>query len=185
MDTEKTLICTKCHVEYPATLEFFKAEPKKKNGLSSNCRDCSNTRKREKYIEDRESGKFKEYYEKNVLTHKSSSLRQRGYPTITGKDLRLLIENFENKDGISICPYCGREIKDENFIHFDHFIPYSKDKNIDWQLINLIPVCKYCNRSKWNENFNEWYKEQFFYDPEKEQKLLEYLSVGLLIPFYL
>ncbi len=180
----KKIKCTKCGEEYPATTDFYRLEPRKKNGFTSNCRKCSNKRRRERYREDKESGQYDIYYKENHLTYKSSSLRQRGYSNINKEKLEFLINNFKNKDGFSECPYCGRIIKDEQIIHFDHFYPYSKDKSDECDLINLVPVCKYCNRSKWDETFEEWYREQFFYNSEKEQKMIKYINDGELKPFF-
>lgn len=40
------LICTKCKVEKPPTLEFFPPHTAKKNGFDSWCRECRNSYKR-------------------------------------------------------------------------------------------------------------------------------------------
>jgi hypothetical protein len=40
-------ICTKCHDEKPATLEFFHKQEKGKDGLSARCGECANRTKRE------------------------------------------------------------------------------------------------------------------------------------------
>ena len=77
------------------------------------------------------------------------------------------------------------EIFDLDMIHFDHFIPYSVDKLKERSLSNLVPVCKYCNRSKWDEPFTSWYKEQVFYNKVKEIELLNYVSTGQLVPFFI
>lgn len=180
----KYAICTKCKKKLPATLEYFAEAPKKKNGLTSHCRECRNERKRNLYKERKENGRHQKYYQANKLKYKATTLRQRGYENITENELETIIDNFKNDKGISICPYCGRELFDLDMIHFDHFIPYSKDKLKERSLTNLIPVCKYCNRSKWNEPFGEWYKEQFFYSAEMEQKLYDYIKNGHLVPFF-
>ena len=181
----KYAICTKCKRELPATLEYFAEAPKKKNGLTSHCRECRNRRKRNLYKERKENNQYQEYYQANKLKYKATTLRQRGYENITENELNIIIDNFKNDKGILICPYCGREILDLDMIHFDHFIPYSVDKLKERNLSNLVPVCKYCNRSKWDEPFRDWYRQQFFYDSIKEQEIIDYVNKGQLVPFYL
>ena len=36
-----TKVCTKCHIEYPMTAEFFRLENRRPGGLGSWCRSCS------------------------------------------------------------------------------------------------------------------------------------------------
>ena len=91
------------------------------------------------------------------------------------KQLQKIVDGFKNNEGISICPYCDREMT-EGEIHIDHFVPFSESPNEINPINNLIPVCKYCNRSKWNESFTEWYPKQVFYSKEREEKILQYFG---------
>lgn len=53
MDTPNdTLVCTKCGNEYPATLEYFKPDKKKRNGWFSWCRTCCNADSKRRYHAD-------------------------------------------------------------------------------------------------------------------------------------
>ena len=69
------------------------------------------------------------------------------------------------------CAYCGKPI---DRFYKDHFIPvsagggYTKD--------NIIPTCAWCNTSKHNYPFEEWYKKQPFYDPCRKEHVLTYLG---------
>ena len=69
--TEKiNKICTRCGIEKPLTLEYFKKDRTMKNGLSSRCKECDSIIKHEKYCKEHEEEiKTKEerdtfYYEK-------------------------------------------------------------------------------------------------------------------------
>lgn len=56
MDTlNNTLVCTKCGNEYPATLEYFKPDKQKRNGLCSWCRACCNLDSKRRYNADIEN----------------------------------------------------------------------------------------------------------------------------------
>lgn len=68
------------------------------------------------------------------------------------------------------CAYCGSIA---NNLTQDHFYPLSKGG--EYTKENIIPACHSCNSSKSNKNFFEWYKQQSFYDSEKEKKILKYL----------
>lgn len=174
-------MCVKCRKVYPATLEYFNADNKKKNGLHTYCKNCRNKERKNRYIEEKEYLKSK--YQENKLYQIKFNIRKRGYPDITEGLLCLIIDNFKNKKGISICPYCGREMTESDMIHFDHFISYSKNiKNLP--MSNIIPVCRYCNRSKNDEEFSYWYHYQFFYNSIREQELINYVKNGELVPFY-
>lgn len=167
--------CPCCQKLLPPNNIFFAKDKTTNDGFQCWCKECKSKERKERYRKDKRTGKYKEYYEENRLRHIASGFTKRGFPNITETDLQKIIDNFKNKHGKSICPYCGREIQDERDIQFDHFIPYYKKiKNIS--LTNLIPVCKYCNRSKWDDDFEEWYKEQNFYNPISEQYLLKYVN---------
>lgn len=68
------------------------------------------------------------------------------------------------------CAYCGVKSK----LTQDHFIPVSKGG--EYTINNIVPVCKSCNSSKLNKDFQEWYPEQEFYNIKREKKIYEYLN---------
>jgi hypothetical protein len=47
-----TKICTKCHTEYLATIEFFLRRKNSKYGLRAQCRKCINQQQRDRYNRD-------------------------------------------------------------------------------------------------------------------------------------
>ena len=170
----KTKVCSKCKKTFTATTEYFNINKQNKQGLHSYCKDCRSKARAERYKKEKEKGITKQYYQDNKTQHIVAQLKKRGYPDITAGQLQSIIDMFKNNKGISVCPYCNREMTDESYLHIDHIIPYSKAKDVQMPLNNLIPVCKYCNRSKQDDNFIVWFRDQFFYDKEREQKIIEY-----------
>lgn len=168
--------CSKCKKEMPATLEYFGIDKRRKYGLHSHCKECQKNTRQERYAKWKEEGIVQQFNKNNRLYSTAQTLKKRGYPDITKNKLQEIINNFKNDKNILICPYCGREMKDLSEIHIDHFVPFSKSPNEVNPLNNLIPVCKYCNRSKWNESFTEWYPKQVFYSKEREERILKYLG---------
>jgi len=68
------------------------------------------------------------------------------------------------------CAYCGEKTELEK----EHFIPVSKDGG--YTVDNMLPACLKCNRSKYNNDFFEWYPDYEFYDEEREIHILNYLG---------
>ena len=58
-------------------------------------------------------------------------------------------------------------------LHQEHFIPLSKGGGYTHN--NIIPACRSCNSSKWNNNFFDWYPKQEFYSEEKENFILNFI----------
>lgn len=78
---------------------------------------------------------------------------------------------FRNRYGVLECAYCGKELKKATQ---DHFIPVSKGGH--YTRNNIVPVCKSCNSSKCDKDFEEWYKGKEFYSEIRLQKVYEYLN---------
>jgi len=131
--------CTKCKTEYPATSEFFYPAKGFKNGLRSDCRQCSLKKGKKYYQENRESclQKGKRYYQENQEQCKGSHKRyyyanhkmslQRGkryYSTIHGYLKRIYngmkrrctnsnVHNYERYGGRGIeCRFTSDEFRD-------------------------------------------------------------------------
>lgn len=90
---------------------------------------------------------------------------------------RGLLRDFSSKDWINAieyfdgkCAYCLRE----DVLTRDHFIPITKGGNHVKN--NIVPVCKRCNFSKQDKEFNFWYEQQDFYSPKQKSKIFEYLK---------
>lgn len=74
-------------------------------------------------------------------------------------------KHFDNK-----CAYCGKEEK----LTQDHFVPLNEGG--EYTRNNILPVCQFCNISKLDRDFFEWYYKQPFYTEEREKKILSYLN---------
>ena len=68
------------------------------------------------------------------------------------------------------CAYCGKETS----LTQDHFVPLSKQG--EYTKNNIVPACKSCNSKKLNKNFFGWYRNQLFYNKQRELKILKYLN---------
>lgn len=74
-------------------------------------------------------------------------------------------------DGVPRCAYCGKPTKRPTI---DHVIPIGKNgKNVS---SNIVPSCGWCNISKHDNDFEEWYRKQSFYSKEREDKIKSYLN---------
>lgn len=76
-------------------------------------------------------------------------------------------ESFEYK-----CAYCGSR----EDLTLDHVVPKCAG-GLD-ETRNLVSCCFECNKSKSQENWKSWYKRQPFYDPYKEQRILEWQKLN-------
>jgi len=177
--------CKICKKELPATLEYFYKSKSTKDGLNNQCNECKAKHDKKQYELRKQYHKDKYQDNKEYRLYQISyAIKVRGYLNLTTEHLKTILANFKNKSGISVCPYCNREMTDDTMIHFDHFIPYHKTKGIQLNLTNLIPVCKYCNRSKERDDFIEWYRDQLFYDKKREKQLLKYVENNKLVKFF-
>jgi hypothetical protein len=70
------------------------------------------------------------------------------------------------------CAYCGskKNIQQDHFISIMNDGPYTKD--------NMVVACGFCNPSKSDSDFFEWYPKQKFYNQEREKMILEYLKIN-------
>lgn len=71
--------CTRCFKSYPETQEFFRPQPKGRNGLESQCRECRNSDRRDWYSKnaERRAAETRQWYYKN--TEKAKETRQEYY----------------------------------------------------------------------------------------------------------
>lgn len=127
---------------------------------------------RKYYIANKESIKEtnKRWVEKNCEKVRQMKRRRKNKIKQIKSDLTLEqweeIKKFFNYE----CACCGKKEKLEQ----DHFIAVSKGG--EYTKTNIIPLCRRCNASKNDSDFNDWYKMQEFYDKEKENKILKFLG---------
>lgn len=175
-------VCGKCEKKLPATTEYYHKDKQGKHGLHSQCKECRLEQRKQRYEWQKKLGLTREYYEENRSRHLVQALKKRGYKHLTVEELEEILNNFKDGEGNHACPYCDRKMEDEYMIQFDHIVPYSEG-GADI-LTNLMPVCKYCNRSKMSDDFSEWYRNQYFYNKRREQEAISYLLGRRLKKFY-
>ena len=120
----ETAWCSSCKKYLPVC--NFRKNSRRKNGLSSSCRDCERIR------ENSESGKYKSY---------RRNARQRGIEfAITKEYFIKLIE--------SRCVYCGDYGNPFNGVD-------RVDNNKGYAIGNCVPCCEWCNKIKMNHTRKE------------------------------
>lgn len=68
------------------------------------------------------------------------------------------------------CAYCGTK----NDLQQEHFIPL-KDGG-GYEKKNIIPACSFCNRSKGDRSFYEWFEWQAFFSMERAMKIEKFVE---------
>lgn len=81
-------------------------------------------------------------------------------------DWEVCLDYFDNS-----CAYCGDK---ESDLEKEHFIPVSKGGG--YTKDNIIPACSFCNSSKLNRDFKDWYPGKLFYSKERELSIYKYLK---------
>lgn len=162
--------CSKCGLELQLTSEYFRKSKNTKDGFQSECKSCKKIR--DQVYRQKHKIQINEYYKSNKFKFIAREMNQRANNIITEYELQIIVENFKDKNGIVYCAYCNREILNDGMLHMEHITPISKGGNNT--ITNIIPVCKYCNRSKAHDNFIEWYRNQFFYNEKRERLILKY-----------
>lgn len=66
------------------------------------------------------------------------------------------------------CAYCGSR----EHLTLDHVVPRFAGGTDETK--NLVCACNECNKSKSHENWRSWYSRQSFYDPFKEQRIVDW-----------
>lgn len=110
----------------------------------------------------------------NIYNHRRKAKAKQLPATLTEEQWISIKEKFNNS-----CAYCGMTEEEHlkqfgEQLHQEHFIPLSNGGGYTHN--NIIPACKSCNSSKWNNNFFDWYPKQEFYSEEKENFILNYLK---------
>ena len=124
---------------------------------------------------------------------RQETLEREGRCTSKEKRLRSSIRKKLNRDqtpksaeitkrmnlfGQNVCCWCSKicDPSDTSDCTIEHLIPLSKGGTND--LINLFRSCGFCNFSKSNRSWKEWFKSQTFYSKEREEQI-EYYSKNI------
>lgn len=152
-------VCSKCNKK----LEIKKFRERPNGGFYSVCRECEN-----KYNKRYRKINTEVYRVSHSISEQHRRKRAKTViSNFTSSDWKKCKEFFNNE-----CAYCGRKLKN---LTQDHFIPLSKGGN--YTKDNIIPACRNCNCKKHNKDFYIWYKQQKFYSKERENKIINYLSI--------
>jgi hypothetical protein len=195
-------ICPCCDKKLPKTIEYFSIRKTAKDGFRNQCKDCKTKYNKVYHQENRDtiSSQSKIYRRKNrdtllqkmrtwtqenkeVLAIKKKAYRlshpeetrirghnyrakKRKLPhTLTVKQWETIKLHFNNQ-----CAYCGAKTS----LQQDHFLAVKKGG--EYAVTNIIPACAFCNNSKNDNFFTEWYPKYKDYSKKREQKILRFLG---------
>lgn len=85
--------------------------------------------------------------------------------SLTDEEWKATCSYFNDK-----CAYCGAD----GLMTYDHFVPFSKGGSFTKD--NIVPACSFCNGSKSNDFFDEWYPKQEFYHEQRESRILSFID---------
>lgn len=144
--------------EYSKKYSAIKENKERKNYLRKlKYKTPPKEKRTELYIKDKENTR--------IRAQKYRASKKQIYSDFTKSQWEQCKKHFNNS-----CAYCGKQSQ----LHQEHFVPLSKGGT--YTKNNIIPACKECNSSKCNKTFEIWYKNQPYYNKEKELKILEYLE---------
>ena len=155
--------CSKCNLEFPATLEYFYRDSSRKQGIKNACKSCSNL-VHYSYLDqnkDKVVAWEKEYYSKHAERYRIKTRR------ILAKKAGLTNEDWTEKQLIDTygtdCYICNNPIdfdaprkgEGSNYSFWpDHVIPTSRGG--ENTLKNVRPCHKTCNISKSDKTYEEY-----------------------------
>lgn len=169
----ETKTCIRCGETYESPSEHFHKNKQSKGGLHPYCKKCRNEQRKD-YYEMRGRKLSLRRYHGDPAYQLMFNLKERGYQSMTrGKLNKKLNEYAISSSGqgkLYKCGYCGRTMTEtgttggKRDLSIDHLVPYSLykhiNKDIDHNLENLVVTCQFCNRSKSDILFSEWYPKQ-------------------------
>jgi 5-methylcytosine-specific restriction endonuclease McrA len=83
---------------------------------------------------------------------------------------------LENKlHYLNECAYCGSD-GDGYPLEKDHILAHSKGGALT--MYNIVPACRFCNRSKHDSDMIWWYQRQTFYSPDRLSKICAWINQG-------
>lgn len=105
----------------------------------------------------------------SISRKKKRLIKKQVESTFTEEQWQECLEHFNYS-----CAYCGstNKLQQDHFIPIIKYGPYTKE--------NMVVACGFCNPSKGDSDFYDWYPKQKFYSKERENKILEYLGYDKL-----
>jgi len=120
--------------------EDFYKNKNKKNGISSECKDCSKKINKKRYYNKHKNKNFDLIFR---YKHYINDAKRRN------KYFNLTLKDFE-KITSSKCKYCGKFSNENNYCGIDRL-----DNKIGYILENCVPCCDKCNRFKYIYSYKE------------------------------
>lgn len=169
-------ICPSCGENKPATLEYFRTEPRRRDGLDTYCRQCARIKDRENYIANKAKRieSQRQYRSRNEdrirrrariyrLTHRqqrreaehrrrldspeTASLRFRRREA-RQRGLEHTLTAAEYEDILERYGYaCAYCGRSDVELEKEHIIPVAQGGGFTKD--NIVPACKSCNLRKW------------------------------------
>jgi len=152
--------CTKCGKKYARTIENFLPDKRRKDKLSSECREChnlyyyanpsrvkNNAQRWQRQHPDKRREIVQRYNRKNrdkraVLQRRRESRKADLRATLTDIEW----ENIKAEYGFS-CAYCGKAwFEIDGKLQQDHVVPVPQ--NGEYTADNIVPACGKCNSRK-------------------------------------
>lgn len=144
------------------------------DGLQPWCKKCVHEHNHKRHSEHRsEEAKYSRNYRRNhSAVCNESTRRYRNRKAVAGgscsaRDVEQCLAFFDYR-----CAYSGVPLG--NDYQFDHVVPVSRGGTSDSK--NLVPCLPTINLSKASKSFEEWYRAQDFYSPERHERIKKWLS---------
>lgn len=162
-----TKICTECHLEKPATLEYFHKDKVSRDGLKAKCKECVNAHNnvtnrtkrdhRNQYQRDWREKNYDSYIAQSRVIWQNRKARKEGNGGIlTLQDIQAQLRRQKH-----CCYYCHTKFEKghtkrgrEYVYHIEHVIPLSRGGTNDPS--NIVLACRSCNLSKYKRLPHEW-----------------------------
>jgi len=172
--------CKKCAIEKAM---IWKANNPEKYKIADIKRQL--VPKRVKYNRDwakgqKKSGYYSEYIKRPEVKARKYGDNHRQHD-ISTKEWNACNDYFKDGDGDQSCAYCGLKLQDHYYtrlgvtkngnFHKEHVIHDGAN-----DLSNCVPSCKDCNSSKWTFTFEDWYREQTFFDVVRYNKIILWVT---------
>lgn len=105
-------------------------------------------------------------YHRQKSKQRKAQMRNSVALQVSAKQIRARFAQFDHR-----CAYCGAIGED---LHIEHVVPISKGG--PHALGNIIPACRSCNFSKFDNDVEEWYRAQDFYSELRWRKICRVLG---------